>query len=351
MIKTIGIVSLSSGIIGEEFVRFEVEIGLRRLREYGLTVKFMPNALAGIETIREHPEKRAEDLLQAFRDPEIDLILCAIGGDDTYRLLPYLFDHDELRDAVPQNSQKVFLGFSDTTINHLMLHKVGLPTFYGQSFLADVCELEAQMLPYSRKYFEELISTGGIREIVPSELWYEERQSFGPDQVGRRRVSHPDRGFELLQGSPVFSGRILGGCIDSLYDLFNGERYADMPLLGEKYGLFPDRDEWKGRILLLESSEEKPSPEKYRKALGYLKEAGVFSAVSGVLVGKPMDETYAEEYQQQLIEVIENPRLPVLCNLNIGHAAPRCIIPFGVQAFADAERQRIRFADRGGKFG
>ena len=46
----------------------------------------------------------------------------------------------------------------DTTINHFMLHKVGLNTFYGQSFLADVCELGPEMLPYSRRYFEELIS-------------------------------------------------------------------------------------------------------------------------------------------------------------------------------------------------
>lgn len=349
MIKTIGIVSLSSGIIGEDFVRFEVEIGLRRLRDYGLTVKFMPNALEGIDYIREHPEKRAEDLLRAFRDPEIDMILCAIGGDDTYRLLPYLFRHNELRDAVSQNaclnSQKIFLGFSDTTVNHLMLHKVGLRTFYGQSFLADICELEAQMLPYSRKYFEELVSTGGIREIVPSGTWYEERKSFGPDQVGIARISHPDHGFRLLQGPPTFSGRILGGCIDSLYDFFNGERYADMPLLCEKYGLFPGRADWEGRILLLESSEEKMSPEKYRKALEYLKGAGVFRAVSGVLVGKPMDEAYAKEYERHLIEVIGDPRLPVLCNINIGHATPRCIMPFGVEAFVDAEKQRIRFAD------
>ena len=67
MIKNIAIVSLSSGIAGEPFVRFEVEIGLRRLREFGLNVTFMPNALKGIEYIKEHPEKRAEDLLQAFR--------------------------------------------------------------------------------------------------------------------------------------------------------------------------------------------------------------------------------------------------------------------------------------------
>lgn len=122
MIKTVGIVSLSRGIVGEDDIKFEVEIGLRRLREYGLTVKFLPNARKGLDYIRNHPEKRAEDLLQAFRDPEIDMILCASGGDDTFRLLPYLFDHNELRDAV---SQKVFLGFSDTTVNHFMLHKVG----------------------------------------------------------------------------------------------------------------------------------------------------------------------------------------------------------------------------------
>ena len=342
MIKTVGIVSLSSGIIGEEFIQFEVEIGLRRLREYGLKVKFMPNALKGIDYIREHPEKRAEDLLQAFRDPEIDMILCAIGGDDTFRLLPYLFDHDELREAV---SQKVFLGFSDTTINHFMLHKVGLNTFYGQSFLADVCELGPEMLPYSRRYFEELISTGGVREIVPSDIWYGERENFTPEQVGKELTSHPDRGFELLQGPAVFSGKILGGCIDSMYDFFNGERYADMPLLCEKYGLFPALEDWRGHILLLESSEEKMPPEKYRRALEYFKEKGVFDVVSGVLVGKPMDETYVEEYKRHLIDVIGDPRLPVVCNINIGHAEPRCIIPFGVEAVVDVEKQVIRFAE------
>ena len=340
MIRNVAIVSLSSGIAGEPSLRFEVEIGLRRLKEYGLNVKFMPHADRGLEYVRDHPEKRAEDLLAAFRDPEIDMILCAIGGDDTYRLLPYLFDHHELADAV---TEKVFLGFSDTTVNHLMLHKVGLKTFYGQAFLPDLCELGPEMHPYTRHYFEELIAAGTIREIRPSSVWYRERESFAPDQAGRQLPALPDRGFELLQGAPVFSGKILGGCIDSLYDFFNGDRYADMPVLCRKYHLFPDAEDWKGRILLLESSEEKPSPELYRRALEYLKETGVFGAVSGVLAGKPMDETYAEEYRQLLVEVIDRPELPIVFNLNIGHAMPRCIMPFGVDAAVDAEEQVIRF--------
>ena len=165
MIKKLAIVSLSAGVLGEDFVQHELEIGLKRLTDLGLEVSFMPNALKGIDYLKQHPEARATDLLQAFRDPEIDMILCAIGGDDTYRLLPYLFENGELASAV---CQKVFLGFSDTTLNHLMLHKVGLNTFYGQSFLADICELDQDMLPYTRQYFEKLIKTGTIKEIRPS---------------------------------------------------------------------------------------------------------------------------------------------------------------------------------------
>ena len=341
-IRNIAVVSLSSGILGEPFIQFEAEIGLKRLQAYGLNVRFMPHALKGLDYVKSHPEKRAEDLLAAFRDPGIDMILCAIGGDDTYRLLPALFDHGELAQAV---TDKVFLGFSDTTVNHLMLHKAGLRTFYGQAFLPDLCELGPEMHPYTRKYFEELIETGTIREITPSGVWYKERERFTPDQAGVQLPALPDQGFELLQGPPVFSGKILGGCIDTLYDIFDGERYADMPALCRKYRLFPDREDWRGRILLLESSEERPSPEKYRQALLYLKETGVFDAVSGVLAGKPMNGTYAEEYKRLLTEVIANPSLPILFNLNIGHAMPRCIMPFGREAAVDAEKQVIRFAE------
>ena len=342
MIKNVAIVSLSSGILGEPFIRFEVDIGLQRLKNYGLNVIFMPNALKGFKYIKNHPEKRAEDLLQALRDPEIDMILCAIGGDDTYRLIPYLFDNNDLADAA---SDKVFLGFSDTTINHFMLHRIGMRSFYGQAFLPDICELSPEMHPYTRKYFEELIRTGTISEIVPSDIWYEERTSFAPDQIGKSLNSHLNHGFELLQGASVFSGKILGGCIDSMYDMFNGERYADMPVLCNKYNLFPNKEEWKGRILLLESSEEKPSPEKYRMSLEYLKERGVFDSVSGVLAGKPMDETYSEEYRQLLISVIDDPELPIVFNLNIGHAMPRCIIPFDIEAEVNTDSQVIRFME------
>ena len=340
MVKTVGIVSLSSGLLGEDIVKHELELGVKRLQAYGVKVKFMDHALSGIQFIKEHPEKRAEDLLKAFRDPEVDMILCANGGDDTYRLLPYLFEHDELKQAV---CSKIFMGFSDTTMNHFMLHQVGINTFYGQSFLADVCELDEDMLPYSKKYFEELLFTGRIKEIVPSDVWYECRTEYGEDQLGTKLTAHPNQGYELLQGAAVFSGEIFGGCIDTILDMFDGGRYADSPAMCKKYQLFPLLKDWQGKILLLESCEEKMSPEKYGKVWSILKNTGVFDVVSGMLIGKPMDEAYYEEYKKVLIETVNNPKLPILYNINIGHATPRCIIPFGVQATVDAHKQKIQF--------
>lgn len=339
-VKHIAIVSLSAGTIGEEFVRHEVEIGLRRLEAYGLRVTMMPHAQKGIDYVRNHPEKRAQDLIQAFGDDSIDMILCAIGGDDTYRLLPYVFEGDALKNAL---RQKIFLGFSDTTMNHLMLHKLGCKTFYGQSFLADVCELEEQMLPYSARYFEELIRTGRISKIKPSDVWYEERTDWSMKAVGTPRKAHPNQGFLLLQGNPVFEGEILGGCLESMYDIFDSSRYPDTVSLCQKYVLFPDLQDWTGKILLLETSEEQPSPEHYRSMLEALKMTGIFEVVSGILCGKPMDELYFETYQRTLVEVVDNPDVSIVANINVGHATPRCILPFGVMAKVDANRQVIEF--------
>lgn len=340
MIKTVGVVSLSAGTLGEDFVRHELELGVRRLEHYGLKVRFLPHALKGIDYLKAHPEARAADLLEAFRDPEIDLILCAIGGDDTYRLLPYLFDEGRLEKAA---CRKPFLGFSDSTVNHFMLHKVGLPTFYGQAFLSDVCEMDKEMLPYTRRYFEELLRTGTIRQVKPSEVWYEGRTDYSPACLGMPLPAHPAEGWKLLQGPPVFSGKILGGCLDTIHDFFDGERYADMPALCQKYGLFPGAADWQGRILLLETSEEQMSPEKFSRALGFLKQAGVFKAVSGILFGRPMDNVHREEYHRRLAAAVDDLALPILADVSVGHALPRCILPFGVNARVDAQAQTITF--------
>ena len=62
----VAIVSLSSGMLGEDFCSHNIEIGVKRLKEYGLKPVFMPNALRGFEYLKENPKARAEDLKDAL---------------------------------------------------------------------------------------------------------------------------------------------------------------------------------------------------------------------------------------------------------------------------------------------
>lgn len=341
-VRKIGIVSLSSGVLGEDFVLHEVKIGIERLKKYGIEVEFLPNSKKGIEFIKNNPKERAEDLIKAFKDDSIDMILCAIGGDDTYRLLPYLFENNELEKVA---KQKIFLGFSDTTINHLMLNKVGIKTFYGQAFLPDICELSNEMLPYSKHFFEELINNGRIKEIYPSDVWYTEREDFSEKAIGISMKEHHNSGFELLRGNAKFEGQILGGCLDSIFNIFDTPRYEDTVSLCQKYNLFPSLNEWENKILLLETSEERPKPELFRKMILKLQEYGIFDVISGLIIGKPQNEEYYNEYKQIILDEIRNKNLSIVYNINIGHSTPRCIIPFGVDAKVDVEKQIIEFKE------
>ena len=342
----VAIVSLSSGMLGEEFCSHNIEIGTKRLKEYGLEPIFMPNALKGIEELREHPELRASDLKQAFLDPTIAGIICAIGGDDTYRLLPYLMEDSDFIHAV-NHHPKLFTGFSDTTVNHLMFYKLGLKTFYGPNFICDLGEIATTMLPYTQKafesYLEEMNPKSGYITITSSDLWYQERADFSRNAIGTDRISHQEtRGFELLQGPEKFTGRLLGGCLESLYDLLTDFRYPDEKQICEKYGIFPDLEEWKGKILFIETCEEQPVPELFEKELLALKHTGIFDVIHGILVGKPQDEAFYEEYKEIYRKVIGNNELPIVYNVNFGHATPRCVLPYGAEAIVDMQEKTIK---------
>ena len=337
----VAIVSLSSGILGMEYCEHELKIGLERLKEMGLVPVIMPNALKGVDYIEKHPEARAADLKQAFMDNSIKGIICAIGGDDTYKTIPYLMEDEEFIEAV-KNNPKIFTGFSDTTNNHLMLNKLGLSTFYGPCLIADLAELENDMLPYTKEYFCKFFSNKRGYEIISSPIWYKERESFDVSQIGVPRISQKEEhGFEVINGSGIVTGRLYGGCIESIYNDFTCYRYDGQPQIFEKYKIFPTDEEWKEKILFLETSEEKPTPEQLTEMLLEFKRRKILSLVKGIIVGKPQDEKYYEEYKEVYRNIFSNLNTPVLFNVNFGHALPRCIIPYDAEATIDYDNARI----------
>ena len=358
----VAVTCLSSGSIGEPYCAHEKEHGVKMLRRFGLEPVFTEHALMGKDYILCHPEARAADLKAAFLDDSVKGIICAIGGIETFRTFPFLMKDEEFINAVRQHP-KFFLGFSDTTNNHLMFHRLGLQTFYGQALMCDLAELSGDMLPYSKAQFESCFAPYHGRKITPSDVWYEERTDFSAAAVGTMPVSHKEEhGYELLQGAPVFEGELLGGCIDSLGEMLiagNIERFgkfledefekcpqlktdfANQTEITRQYNIFPAAEEWRGKILFAETSEVMPHPELLREYLEAMKSEGVFDNVNGIIIGKPMNEKYYEEYKDVWRDVVDNSELPIVYNVNFGHSAPRAILPYGAMARVDAEKQEI----------
>lgn len=358
----VAVICLSSGVIGEPYCAHEKELGIKKLREFGLEPVFTKHALMGKDYIMSHPEARAADLKSAFLDDSVKGIITSIGGIETFRTFPYLMEDEEFIAAV-KHHPKFFLGFSDTTNNHFMFRRLGLQTFYGQAFMCDLAELSEDMLPYSKEQFESCFAPYHGRKITPSDVWYEDRTDFSAAAVGTMPVSHKEaHGYELLQGSPVFEGELLGGCIDSMGEMFIAsvvEKYGELfdaefekcPQLRDdfmnqseiirKYNIFPSAEEWCGKILFAETSEITPTPEMLREYLKALKNKGVFSNINGIIIGKPMNEKYYEEYKSIWCDAVDNKELPILYNVNFGHASPRAILPYGAMAHVDADKQAI----------
>ena len=337
----VALVSLSSGILGESFAKHELEIGIKRLKQFGLIPVIMPNALKGIEYTKRNPQKRAEDLKKAFMDDSIKMIITAIGGDDTYRTIHYLMEDIEFINAV-KNNPKIFTGFSDTTVNHLMFNKIGLSTFYGPAFLPDLCELDTEMLPYTKECFNLFFNDLENIEIKSSPIWYLDRTDYSEKSIGvPRTVMKETHGYELLNGHGIKKGKLFGGCIDSIYDLLIGNRYGDENKIATKYNLIPSFKEFKYKILFLETSEEIMPPEKLEKILNELKDRKILSSIQGLLIGKPYNEVYYEEYKEIYKKVFKDLDTPILYNINFGHSYPRCILPYDALAEVDFENKKI----------
>lgn len=328
---TAAIVSLSSGILGEDWAIHKLAIARERLeRDYGLQVRVMPNALKGVDYLDRHPEARASDLMDAFRDPSIRAVFSAIGGDDTIRLLPYV-DFDVLRD-----NPKIFTGFSDTTTNHMMMFKAGLCSYYGASVMTNFAEYVRINDYTARMIRDTLFEPKPTLEIPSAPYWYDDEDEkiwWKEENIHTLRQYHPEKiGYEILQGTGAAEGELLGGCLDVFIEL------TGTPL-------WPSLDAWRGKLLFLETSEVDMSCDLLTWILRNLAAQGIFDAVNGILVGKPARrskyEPYKEVYRRVVGREAGRPDLPILYNINIGHAEPIGVLPIGVRARLDADKKTL----------
>ena len=203
----VAIVSLSSGLAGEEMFRHRYELGKKRLEQLGFNVVTMKNALKGIEYLYNHPEKRAEDFMEAILDKDIKGIICNIGGDDTIRLLPYI-DF-----KVIANNPKVFMGYSDTTINHFMMQKAGVVSYYGPAVMTDFAE-NNNMHTYTLKYINEVLLENREDIVIKSsDKWTSEYLDWAIEENDNisRKMNEEKYGYEVVQGKRKIYWRTFRG--------------------------------------------------------------------------------------------------------------------------------------------
>jgi len=328
---TIAVVSPSSGVPYEYPHIFDY--GLEILKnELGFRIKEYPTARMNPKTLYENPRMRADDINQAFLDPEVRGIICSIGGDDSIRILGYLDTEAMLKNP------KFIMGFSDSTTFLAYLNLFGLVTYYGPSVMAGFAYLNC--FPEAVEEYRKAFFENSFYEIKPFSVWADAYQRWedtaNTGKVVRMRDDHIPHVW-INKGTKT-AGCLWGGCLEVL-DMMNGT-FA-----------WPEPEFWKDRILMLETSEDKPSPRQVGYRLRNYGAQGILSSIKGLLIGKPKDYTDAEmhalyeEVKRVVVGEYGCNTLNIVANIGFGHTDPHHILPMGVPLTIDPEKETLIFSE------
>jgi muramoyltetrapeptide carboxypeptidase LdcA involved in peptidoglycan recycling len=331
---TVAVISLSWG--GAATVPARYAQGVRQLSEtFGLTVVETPHATAEAGWLREHPEARAADLHWALENPDVQGIISIIGGDDSIRTVRYL----DL-DVIAANP-KVFTGYSDTTIQHLVHRKAGVGSFYGMAVLTTAAE-PGGITDFSAESFRRTLMVGEpVGRLSPASSWTEERLDWSDDaNLSRRRRWMPNAGWLWLSGPPdpadpaaAVEGPVIGGCLEVL-DMARGT------------DIWPELDAFSGCVLHLEISEERPPIAQVRHWIRGFTAMGITERISALLFSRPenysLQDTLAlyEGIREELLEA-GRPQLLFVANTDFGHSSPMGVLPLGRRVRLDPAAQTI----------
>ncbi len=329
---TVATVSLSWGGAGDKNLLWRYELGKRRLKEvFGLNVLEMENTLKGSDYIYNHPEARAKDFMDAFKDPKIKGIFSCIGGDDSIRILPYI-DFDLI-----SKNPKIFLGYSDSTIGHLICYKAGITSFYGPSILAEFAE-NIKIFDYTQEYIDKTLFTNNSIGLIPAaDKWTGDRIEWTEDNKDEPKTMKDNLGYEFLQGNSIVKGRLFGGCIEVL-EMAKGTI------------LWPETTTFEGTILFFETSEDTPHPDYLLYWLRNYATQGILQKAKAILFGKPYQEKYYNEYKEIIMTVVNENKIhdtPIVYNMTFGHNQPMFIIPYGVLAEVNCQEKTFSILEAG----
>lgn len=235
--------------------------GVKFLESCGLRVTVMPHVRSGAPEayLSASPEQRIEDLHDAWRNPEIDLVVCARGGFGSMQLLP------RIDWALPGSRAVPVLGLSDITALHLGMLKNGVGTPVSSIMLAGMERADDFMLRSLRfalnmdgGEFElpaRLLKAGGGFTALPRALNLSVAAAlcgtpFMPDLSGSFLVledlNEPPYRIERCLVQLQMCG-ILGRCAGLAFGQFTDCGSAEeMELIYRKYAAYVNGPVWTG---------------------------------------------------------------------------------------------------------
>ncbi len=264
-----------------------IETALRRCHDFGFEP--MPGSAIRARTryLAGRDEERAADIVAAIRS-DAAAIWALRGGYGTMRTLEHV-DLEALLDR-----PRAFIGFSDNTVIHLELLRLGLVSFHGpHSGYRDFTAT-------TDRVFRSLLMGSGPAGVLPL----------------------PDGCAPVTLSPGVAEGPLVGGNL-AIMAAVCGTRYQ------------PDT---RGALLFLEDVGE-PA---YRidRMLMQLRLAGLLDDLAGVALGdfSPPDPLPDDEppVLDVIAELLEPLGVPVLAGLPFGHERENWTLPVGVTARLDA---------------
>ena len=274
----------------------------------GLVPRLGRNVTARYGYLAGTDQQRADDVNEAFADPDVRAVFAVRGGWGCARILP-LLDWKVIR-----NNPKLLIGFSDITALHLAFAAhAGFPTIHGPN--------AANNWPAtSWNSFWRLAFAGEtpvFRNPDPA--------TIDPLQQDRWRTT------------PIRPGKAAGA-------LVGGNLTVLAALAGTPW--LPD---FTGRILFLEDTGEA----EYRvdRMLTQLALAGILGKVAGVVFGQcTRCSVNVVDYSGFTIPQVLDQHLgllgvPVFSGANIGHIYDQLSLPVGVRAEIDAGEGSIRILE------
>ncbi|MEM8782781.1 MAG: LD-carboxypeptidase [Planctomycetota bacterium] len=290
-----------------ELIEDRVMLAKQRLEARGFRV-IVPDDLFRVHGyLAGTDQRRADELMAAFTNPDVDAVFPGTGGYGTTRILP-LLDFD----AIAANP-KVFIGFSDITALHLAIHqRTGLVTFHSPNPQWGLGSDDG-LHPLAEKYWWRALLASSY-EQAGDQGW---RFAFdGYDDVG---------GVVPLT-SGVGRGRLIGG---------------NLSLVAALMGT-PDEPQTDGKVLFLEDVGE--APYRVDRMLRQLDAGGKLDDLAGALLGgftfrrndKPLPEG-AWTVEDVLRQYFEGRDYPVLMRVPFGHLRANTTLPVGALAEVTAD--------------